>query len=307
MQNMKQYNGILVPLVTPFNEKGKIDRPHFEKMIEGILTYDCHPFVIGTTGEGLSIGERERQEVIAILAGFNRTGVTLYASVSDVCHQVMIERAKRYADEGVHVMVAHLPPHYTLSPSGMHIWFETLADQSPRPVMLYNIPSTTHMSIPLDIAERLSQHPNIVGIKDSEKDEQRLKESAERWKDRADFSHFTGWAAKSFDGLKWGSDGLVPSSANLVPSVYSRLYRAVNNGDDQEAKNMQGVSDHVGQLYQQGRLLPDSLSALKVMMKAIGLCETFVLPPLNRLSEEEEEKLQTAFLTYYYNLKALLD
>jgi 4-hydroxy-tetrahydrodipicolinate synthase len=304
---MKQYNGILVPLVTPLNERGKIDRPHLEKMIEGILTYNCHPFVMGTTGEGLSIAERERQEMIAILAGFNRTGVTLYASVSDVCHQTMIERAKRYADEGVHVMVAHLPPHYTLSPPGMHTWFETLADQSPQPVMLYNIPATTHMSLPIDIAERLSQHPNIVGIKDSEKDEQRLKESAERWKDRADFSHFTGWAAKSFDGLKWGSDGLVPSSANLVPSVYSKLYRAIMRGDDQEAKNMQVVSDHVGQLYQQGRLLPDSLSALKVMMKAIGLCEPFVLPPLNRLGAEEEEKLQTAFLTYYSNLKSVLD
>ncbi|HRP55280.1 dihydrodipicolinate synthase family protein, partial [Agriterribacter sp.] len=140
-----------------------------------------------------------------------------------------------------------------------------------------------------------------------EKDEQRLRESAERWKDRADFSHFIGWAARSFDGLKWGSDGLVPSSANLVPSVYSRLYRAVHNGDDREAKSMQVISDQVGQLYQQGRPLPDSLSALKVMMKAIGLCETFVLPPLNRLGAQEEETLKAQFLAYYSNLKPLLD
>ncbi|HRN57572.1 MAG TPA: dihydrodipicolinate synthase family protein [Agriterribacter sp.] len=304
---MKQYNGILVPLVTPFNEKGKIDRPHLEKMIEGILKYNCHPFVMGTTGEGLSIGERERREIITTLAGFNRSGVTLYASVSGTCHRAVIERAKRYADKGVHVMVAHLPPHYTLSPYGMLTWFETLADQSPRPVMLYNIPSTTHMSLPLDIAEKLSRHPNIVGIKDSEKDEQRLRESAGRWKDRADFSHFTGWADRSFDGLKWGSDGLVPSSANLVPWVYSKLYRAVRNGDDREAKNMQMISDQVGQLYQQGRLLPDSLSALKVMMKAIGLCEAFVLPPLNRPGAAEEKNLKAQFLACYSNVKSELD
>ncbi|HRP58093.1 dihydrodipicolinate synthase family protein, partial [Agriterribacter sp.] len=114
---MKQYNGVLVPLVTPFNEKGKIDRHHLEKMIEGILVHNCHPFVMGTTGEGLSMAERDRKAVISVLTGFNRSGVTLYASVSGTCHKAMIERAKRYADEGIHVMVAHLPPHYTLSSS----------------------------------------------------------------------------------------------------------------------------------------------------------------------------------------------
>jgi len=304
---MKQYHGVLAPLVTPFRSDGHVDVPHLERLIDSVLVHGCHPFVMGTTGEGLSISAADRREIITRLGRFKRPGVTLYASVSGVCHTEMVDRAKRCGDAGVGVAVVHLPPHYVLSPSGMLKWFETLADQSPCPVMLYNIPSTTHMSIPLEIVERLSQHPNIAGLKDSEKDVDRLKEATSLWKERADFSHFIGWAAKSFEALKMGSDGLVPSSANLIPAVYTRLMLSVQQGDDEEAKKMQVISDEVGALYQNGRLLPDSLSALKAMMKGAGLCEPFVLPPLDRPEPVDEEMLRIKFTAYKSNFGSLLD
>lgn len=303
---MKKYNGILVPMVTPFTRDGKIDHDHLEKLIKSIIAHNCHPFVMGTTGEGLSISKGNKLELIAKLVKFKSKGVLLYASVSDVCYHDMIDHAKKYADKGVDVVVAHLPPQYSLTSSAMLKWFEGLADQSPCQVMLYNIPATTNMSIPLEVIDRLSRHANIVGLKDSERDEKRLKKAISLWKDRIDFSHFSGWAARSYDALKQGSDGLVPSSANLFPEVYCKLYEAVMKGDDAEAKRWQQVSDELGHLYQQGRLLPDSLSALKVIMHSLDLCGPFVLPPLNRLDKEEEEKIVTQFQAYYLNLKKQL-
>lgn len=304
---MKKYNGILVPMITPFTKDGKIDHYHLEKIIQSIITSGCHPFVLGTTGEGLSISDKDKAEVIATLVKFKSKGSILYASVSDVSYHNMLERAKKYAGQGVDVVVAHLPPHYHLSSSAMLNWFEGLAEESPCPVMLYNIPATTHMSIPLEVADHLSRHENIVGLKDSERDEERLKKAVSLWKDRLDFSHFIGWAARSYEALKLGSDGLVPSSANIFPLVYCRLYEAVKQGNDADARKWQQVSDELGDLYQQGRLLPDSLAALKVILHALYLCKPFVLPPLYRLNKKEEENILKQFTDYHSDLKHQLN
>src|SRR5688500_20096489 len=105
----------------------------------------------------------------------------------------------------------------------MKQYLETLADAIALPLVIYNIPATTHMSIPLNLIDELSHHPNVIATKDSERSEERLKQSLELWKDRNDFSHFLGWAAKSAEALINGSDGLIPSTGNLVPEVYSEM------------------------------------------------------------------------------------
>ena len=151
------------------------------------------------------------------------------------------------------------------------------------------------MSIPLELIDELSHHRNIIGTKDSERSEERLKQSLSLWKERDDFRHYLGWAAKSADALLGGSDGLIPSTGNLAPSVYSTMLQAVNNGDTAKAFEMQQLSDMLGDLYQKGRLLGESLWALKVLMKEAGLCESYMMPPLRPLSSEVEKTLHAAY------------
>ncbi len=304
---MKKYNGVLVPMITPFTREGKIDHDHIKILVQKLIDHQCHPFVMGTTGEGLSIPFEDRIDLIKGLSAFKKKGSCLYASVSAVCHEDMLELAKKSAENGIDVVVAHLPPQYPLSESAMLEWFEDLADKSQCPVMIYNILSTTNMSIPLEIIEKLSHHPNIVGLKDSEKDTGRVKEAVSRWKDRSDFSYLVGWASASYMALKLGADGIVPSSGNVFPEVYVRLLKAVENGEDQIAEQWQQVSDKIGNLYQQGRLLPDSLSALKVIMKTVDLCEPYVIPPLHLLNMEEREIIVKEFKAYSSQLEELLN
>ena len=173
----------------------------------------------------------------------------------------------------------------------MHQYFEKLADAIPMPLIVYNIPSTTHMSIPLEVVERLSRHPNIVGLKDSERDEERLYASVATYREREDFSHFIGWAVQSTNALLQGSDGLVPSSGNIVPAWYRKLYDSVLADDLETAQNMQEKTDRVSRLYQGERSLGDSLAALKVLMERVGLCGSAMFPPLTPMSEEERPPL----------------
>jgi 4-hydroxy-tetrahydrodipicolinate synthase len=304
---MKRYHGTLVPLVTPFDRHGKVDRLRLEKLIGFVTAHHCHPLALGTTGEAISMREEEKAAVVDAMAKFRGEGITLFACVSGTSLGAMIRRAKVFADRGAEVLVAHLPSYYKLGDAAMLRWYETFAEESPLPLMIYNIPATTHMTIPLEVVDRLSRHPKIVGLKDSERDEERLRASLELWKDREDFSHFTGWAARSFDALTGGSDGIIPSSGNVIPQIYDALYRAARDQDEQKGRLMQKISDEVGLLYQGGRLLGESLAALKVMLEALDLCTAFTLPPIYPLREEEAGKVRKQFLDYYENLKPLLN
>lgn len=300
---MKKHNGVLVPLLSPFTKEMRTDVYKLEKLLQLVTSHQCHPFVLGTTGEAASIPEPEREKIVRTAVKYKGKNIRTYACVSDNCLENTINRVKKYADMGIDAVAAPLPSYYPLSAADMTGWYETLADQSPCPLLLYNIPATTGMSIPLEVADLLSRHPNIEGIKDSERDENRLSDSLKLWRDRTGFSHLMGWAAKSYEALEQGSDGLVPSSANLLPGIYARMYRAAAEGDHAGAMEMQKFSGELGEIYQSGRLLGESLAALKVLGASQGLCEPFVLPPLRQLPEAEAEKLRSRFQVFEAQLK----
>ncbi|HWJ91823.1 MAG TPA: dihydrodipicolinate synthase family protein, partial [Flavisolibacter sp.] len=245
-------------------------------------------------GEAASIPFAMNKELIEAAGKLKEGKDVLYAGISSNVLEESIALAAHSFDCGVDVVVATLPSYYSLSAPAMMKYMEVLAEKVSGPLIIYNIPSTTHMSIPLDVIDRLSYHPNIVGTKDSERNEQRLDQSIQLWKNRKDFSHFLGWAARSADAILAGSDGLVPSTGNFDPKLYAALYRAATEGKSDQAFALQKLSDVLGELYQQGRTLGESLWALKVLMKALGLCSSHVLPPIYEGSIEEEGKLSAA-------------
>ena len=174
----------------------------------------------------------------------------------------------------------------------MYEYYKTLADCITGPLMLYNILATTHMSIPVDVIRRLADHPNIVGLKDSERDLDRMAQCIEVAKGRDDFAYFCGWAAQSAYSLELGGNGIVPSTGNYVPEMFSQLFDAAVAGDMGTANRLQDETNEIAKIYQKDRTLGQSLTALKVMMQTKGLCEPWMLMPLTRLSVEEEQAIK---------------
>lgn len=171
----------------------------------------------------------------------------------------------------------------------MENYYRTLASSIKGPLMLYNILATTHMSIPVEVIRRLADHPNIVGLKDSERDLERMAQCIEIAKGREDFCYFCGWATQSAHSLELGGDGIVPSTGNFVPEMFQQLYEAAVKGDMATANRLQDETNEIAKIYQKDRTLGQSLTALKVMMQTKGLCEPWMLMPLTRLSAEEEK------------------
>jgi dihydrodipicolinate synthase/N-acetylneuraminate lyase len=280
MKKEKKYQGIVVPAVTPLQAGLTLDTTAVEKLFSLFREHEVMPFILGTTGEAASLSLRIRQDYVRLAARLKQSGELLYAGISSNCMEDSVELAKFCFGEGVDVVVATLPSYYALTEDQMKRYLERLADRIGGPLMIYNIPATTHHSIPIGLIDELSHHPAIVGVKDSERDEERMMTSIQTWSRREDFSYFLGWAARSADALLNGCDGLVPSTANINPGLYKEMEAAARQGNKETLFRLQKLSDQLGSAYQSGRTLGESLGALKLIMHKEGLCQDYMMPPL---------------------------
>lgn len=290
----KKYNGVVVPMVTPVTPSGMLDKPAVERIIKSFVEAGVSPLLMGTTGEGNSVSTIDGQELIATAVKAAEGKITIYAGLTGNSFIEQLKQAGYYSASGADVIVATLPSYYSLTPEQMENYYKTLADSIKGPLMLYNIAATTHMSIPVDVVERLSKHPNIVGLKDSERDLERMEKCIEIARNNDEFTYFCGWAAESAHSLELGGDGIVPSTGNFVPGMFRKLYDAAEAGDMETANRLQDETNEIARLYQAGRTLGQSLTALKVMMQTRGLCTPDMLMPLTRLSEQEEAEIAAA-------------
>ncbi len=295
MTNKNKYKGVVVPAVTPLTKEYKLDHGAIEKMFNHFRKHNAMPFINGTTGESASLTVKLKKEYVQVAGKLKAPGDVLYAGISANSLEIAIELAKVSFDAGVDAVAATLPSYYKLSVDQMRKYFEQLAEQVPGPIIIYNIPVTTHMSIPLELIEELSHNEKFIGTKDSERSEERLKRSLELWADRDDFCHFMGWAGKSAEALINGSDGLIPSTGNICPGIYDDMIKAVHSGDHDKAFRLQKLSDALGDVYQSDKLLGESLWALKVLMQELYLCNEYVMPPLHPLFDEVKNKLISDF------------
>ncbi len=215
-----------------------------------------------------------------------------YGGISDNCLATSVDMAKQFFDLGVDVVVAHVPSYYSLTSDEILSYYEKLTERIPGPLMLYNIPITTGVSISLEVIDQLSHLPMIIGLKDSVNDMDRLKQAVALWKDREDFSYLIGCTSLSKTALAMGADGVVPSVGNIVPYLFVKLYNAVLNGNMDDAEQYQRCADNISDIFQKNRNLSQALPVLKAMMHVLGFCEPKVLPPLRDLTADQIQALR---------------
>ena len=292
MNNGLKHYGTVVPMVTPVTADGGLDEVALERLIEALLAGGVDGiFVLGTTGEGVNVPKHLRERLVKRSAAIVRRRALVYAGLLDI-HPGEFRVANDYFRAGADAVVVHPPISTPVPAAELHVWYRSLLDQLDGPLILYNMPSTTGVSIPLDAVEKLIGHPRLAGIKDSENDWKRLEELLNRFGGRPGFSIFIGVGAHMAKGLKLGAHGIVPSVGNLIPEVCHGLIASARRGDWAEAENYFSRMSAVSALYQKGRTLSESLSVLKAAVHCRGLCEPHVLPPLLPVSATDIEKLR---------------
>lgn len=288
MSEDRKCQGVIVPMVTPFTPQGQIDMESVCRIIDHLIAGGADGiFVLGTTGEAASISMTEKQKLVEIAVKATRNRSLIYAGISGNCLDESIAMAASYMEAGADVLVAHVSYYYSLSDDEIFGYFTGLADRIAGPLVIYNIPKTTNLSLSLDVIDKLSRHDRIIGIKDSENTPGRLEAALERFGGRSDFLYVVGCAPLSAKAVSLGAAGIVPSSANLVPQMYQQLFEHAQKGNLSAARELQAQTDRVSAMYQKNRSLGQSLAALKAAMHVLGLCGPAVLPPLVTLGQAD--------------------
>jgi 4-hydroxy-tetrahydrodipicolinate synthase len=277
----REYCGVVVPMISPFTRDGAIDEPAVGRIVERLASGGVGGiFPLGTTGEAASIETAQKRRLVEATVRHVARRAMVYAGIADNCLRDSIDAATSYKQLGADAVVAHMPSYYPLSDSEIQAYFLRLADSVPLPLVLYNIPITTHHSIALGVIERLQQHPNIVALKDSANDPQRLTDLLRMTGGRGGFPVLLGNSSQFTHGLKQGGVGMVPSGGHLVPELYQAMYLAAMGRQWDRVEQLQAETDAVCAQYLKGRSLGQGLAVLKTLLEKEGLCSRTMLPPL---------------------------
>lgn len=276
--------GLIPPLLTPLLPDDSIDRQSVYRLIEHILAGGGSGiFALGSSGEGAFLSLNQRRVLVQYAAeALNQRG-RLLVGISE-CSVRRVKEVMAALDlPGVDAFVLALPFYGEFNQPGIQrAFFTAIADASPRPLLLYNIPPAVHAIIEPETLTALAKHPRIVGVKDSHGDLERFQRLL--WLNgETDFAILQG--AEPLAGLSMlaGADGLVCGMGNLIPDRFTALIEATR------AKQLDRVREIQYQIVALGRLhgVNHWLSCLKTAASLLGLCEPVVSAPLPNLSPDE--------------------
>lgn len=240
MATSKRAIGGVIPAVILCNdEKGRPSKEVLERQLSYLLGGGVDGiFVNGTTGEGAVLSREEKAEVLRLTAGITGGRVPLYGVCLQPGTEAVVEEVKLMADLGAAYVAAVPPYYYPATQDAVRLHFTRIADSSPVPLMLYNIPQNTHAPMSVDTVVELSRHPNIVGIKDSSgnfADFNRVLLST----DPSSFSCVQGEDLLDAASLSVGAPGIVTGLGNVRIEHYVEMYRAASAGESTKTLELQ--------------------------------------------------------------------
>jgi 4-hydroxy-2-oxoglutarate aldolase len=281
--------GVLVPLVTPFDEDGEVDWAALERDLQGLGGAPLAGYVaLGSTSEfpHLSRGEKERV-VAAVVEGAG--GRAVIAQTGEPTTRETVAFTRRAAELGAQAALVVSPSYYKGSMREREIerFYMAVAEGSPLPVLIYNIPQNTGTNLPVPLVARLAEHENVVGIKDSSGILPQIADlcasTPEGWR------VFTGSAPIFLGALVYGAHGGILAAANPLPYEFCDIHRRFSAGD---LAGAQEVHRRLGPAVRAlGRF---GIPGYKAAMDMLGLAGGYPREPLLPLEDAEREQLLDA-------------
>lgn len=237
----KKIEGVFAPIATPFADDGSIDFAHFKENAAKLAgTALAGLVVMGSNGEFPLLTREERAASIRAVREALPQKKTLIAGTGCESLSATIDLTKEAADLGADAALVINPNYFKRAMGGDEViekFYTMIADASPIPVMIYNMPGNTGVNIPSAVTLRLAQHPNITGIKDSGGNIVQIAEVIAGAP--ADFSVFAGSASFLFATTMLGGVGGTLATANVAPDLCAELFRLSRDGDIGRARELQ--------------------------------------------------------------------
>jgi 4-hydroxy-2-oxoglutarate aldolase len=281
-------HGIFPPITTPFID-GRVAHDKLASNIEkwgktglkGLL-------VLGSNGEYVYLSDQEKREVIETAVSAAPQDMLIIAGTGCESTRATIEMTNACAQRGARLALVVTPHYYgaRMQAAALIKHFTVVADESEIPILLYNVPKFTHITLTADVVSELSQHPNIAGLKESSGNLNLLSQYINCA--GSNFNLMVGTAGVLFGGLSIGCVGGILALSNLAPDKCIKIYEDVSQGNFEAARQLQlrmlPVNNAVTATY--------GIPGLKAAMDMLGYFGGEPRPPLLPASEQERSEIK---------------
>ena len=290
---MNSLQGLGVALVTPFDAHSNIDFNALLKLLKHTANNGVDYWVVmGSTGEAITLTDKEQEEVLQFVLQNNPSEIPIVFGLGGSNTAALLNRLTSLDLNGVVAILSSSPAYNKPTQEGIIAHFTKVADNSPLPIILYNVPGRTCSNMEASTTIKLSKHSNIIGIKEASGD---LAQIAEIIKgSTSDFICLSGDDMQTPDITAIGGKGVISVLANALPKQFKTLTSFAINGDikgsKQQANQLQPINDL---MYKEG-----NPAGIKQLLTQQGICDNYLRLPLLPATE----KLQLAIKNAYSQL-----
>jgi 4-hydroxy-tetrahydrodipicolinate synthase len=284
--NEVNFGSISTAMVTPFDSKGNVDFARTTKLINHLIENGSDSIVVsGTTGESPTLSTEEKVALFKHAVKTADGRVPVIAGTGSNNTKQSIDLSKKAEEMGVDALLIVAPYYNKPSQEGIFAHYKAIADAVSLPIMAYNVPGRTVVSISVDTAVRLSEIPNIVALKDAGGNLDVMSEIIEKTSE--DFLVYSGDDSLTLPSLAVGSNGIVSVASHVIGNEMQAMIRAFQAGENKEAARLHR------------RLLPvmnemfkaPSPAPIKTALQLKGLDVGSVRLPLLPLNQAERSSL----------------
>ncbi|MBE6538063.1 MAG: 4-hydroxy-tetrahydrodipicolinate synthase [Ruminococcaceae bacterium] len=279
------FEGAATALVTPLTENG-IDYEAFGRLIDWQIEGGIDALVVcGTTGEASTLTDDEHRDAIAyaVKRAAGRVPVIAGTGSNDTGYALDLTRCA--CEAGADAMLVVTPYYNKATQKGLVRMFETLADASDKPIILYNVPGRTGVNIEPSTYLALADHPNISAIKEANGNISKIVETAALVGDKLDI--YSGNDDQIVPIMSVGGKGVISVLSNLIPGETSEICKSFMRGDIKKSMDMQAkYLSLINALFCEVNPIP-----VKAAMSAMGFCENYLRLPLTTMEDAHMENM----------------
>lgn len=283
--NTPIFRGIATALITPLTADG-IDYAQLGKLIDWQIDQGINALVIcGTTGESSTLSDAEHRRAIAFACEKVNGRVPVIAGTGSNETAYAVELTKSACADGADAVLVVTPYYNKTTQNGLVAMYNTIADASTKPVILYNVPSRTGIGIQPETYVKLAQHPNIAAIKEASSDISKIVETFALVGDQLDI--YSGNDDQIVPILSMGGQGCISVLSNVVPRETVAITDQFFAGNVAEAARLQcQFMPLIRSLFCESNPIP-----VKAAMSALGFCENYLRLPLVPMEQDHYETM----------------
>lgn len=278
-------SGIVPPLVTPLLASDRLDIAGLERLVEHVIAGGVQGlFILGTTGEGPSLSQALRRELITRVTTLAAGRLPILVGISDAAVADSVALAAHAAEQGAAAVVAAPPFYFPASQPQLTAWATDLAARVPLPLVLYNMPEMVKTVIEPATLAALCGCKSIVGLKDSGGDLKAFAAYAEViQRERPEWGLFIGPELLYPQAHSLGATGAVPGGANVLPKLFVALHESLTTGDRDRATACQRQLNSLAKLYTVSHQPGGVIVGIKTALMTLGICGDATASPFTPL------------------------